>query len=87
MTTAPLGEALLAAVCLWIVHFKLTRGLDEQLEEVRRRGASERGVRVIGWSYCFGALDLDRGSRVDARCSARADGDRAHRVIVKLSIG
>jgi hypothetical protein len=53
MRTAPLGEALLAALCLWIVHFKLTRGLDEQLAEVRRRGASERAVRLIGWSYCL----------------------------------
>jgi hypothetical protein len=53
MTTAPLGEALLAAVSLWIVHFKLTRGLDEQLAEVRRRGASEWAARFIGWSYCL----------------------------------
>lgn len=29
----------------------------------------------------FGALDFDGDSRMDARCSARADGDGAHRVI------
>jgi hypothetical protein len=52
MTTGPLIEAMLSALCLWIVHHKLTRGLDQQIAEMRRTGASGNAVRLVRWTYC-----------------------------------
>lgn len=51
MTKDPLFEAMLSALCLWVVHHKLTHGLDQQIAEMQRTGASPTAMRLVRWTY------------------------------------